>query len=438
MLSHQLWDERDRILTLLAAELDKHVTPDSNEDVKEKLAKRQANAAVDLLIMDQPEKLWPLLKHSKDPTVRSYLIHLLGPSGIDIRVVLNRLKQESDVTIRRALLLSLGEFGEVESAAGERDLLMDELRDLYRNDPDAGLHGAVEWLLRQWKQDEWLKQIIQEWAEDKQQRERRLEQIRHELPSRERPSPDPRWYVNGQGQTMVVIPRHTKFMMGSPKTEGGRDDDEQVQQPQVIGRTFAIAAKSVTFEQFLRFPNGQKHVPRLPSARESPVGGVTWYLAAEYCNWLSQQEGLPEEEWCYKPNKDGKYEAAPDYLKRTGYRLATQAEWECSCRARAMTSRYYGESIDLLGKYAWYVGNSGHQPRPVASLKPNDWGLFDMHGNVFTWCQEGDANVTDTEPIRGGSLVDHALEIRAARRIPPIQRVREDPYIGLRPARTFR
>jgi len=239
---------------------------------------------------------------------------------------------------------------------------------------------------------------------------------------------------------MVVIPAQTKFLMGSAKNEAERSPDDQVQQPQVIGRTFAIAVKSVTGDQFRRSPKGHDYVSPLAPKGDCPVIAVTWYMAAEYCNWLSVMEGL---ERCYEPNKDGEYQAGmklvPDYLNRTGYRLATQAEWECACRAGAKTSRYYGESIDLLGKYAWYVGNSGHRPWPVASLKPNDWGLFDVHGNVWTWCQDDSANGTDSEfrPIRGGSFVDAPAEVRAACRVLTVP-MRESPYVGLRPTRTFR
>src|SRR5262249_23780706 len=79
---------------------------------------------------------------------------------------------------------------------------------------------------------------------------------------------------------------------------------------------------------------------------------------------------------------------APDYLKRKGYRLPTEAEWEYACRAGAVTRWYYGESEELLGKYAWHVGNSDKHSWPVGHLKPNDFGFFDMHGNVWVWCQK--------------------------------------------------
>src|SRR5262249_45059949 len=117
------------------------------------------------------------------------------------------------------------------------------------------------------------------------------------------------------------------------------------------------------------------------------------YEAAAYCNWLSKEEGIPEDQWCYLRNDSEKYEKGmtvrPNYLSLRGYRLPTEAEWEYTCRAGAVTARFYGETDELLPKYAWYAKNSRDRwLRPVGTLKPNDLGLFDMHGNDYEWCQD--------------------------------------------------
>src|SRR5437660_6147208 len=105
---------------------------------------------------------------------------------------------------------------------------------------------------------------------------------------------------------------------------------------------------------------------------------------------------------------------------------------EYATRAGAVTSRYYGETEELLPKYAWYQKNSQERTWPVGSLKPNDLGLFDVQGNVYTWCQEsykaypqGEKASDDKEDepvivstrgrvLRGGSFLDLASNVRSA------------------------
>src|SRR5262249_19252971 len=79
---------------------------------------------------------------------------------------------------------------------------------------------------------------------------------------------------------------------------------------------------------------------------------------------------------------------ARNYLQRKGYRLPTDAEVEYATRAGAVTSRSYGETEELLERYAWYQRNGQERTWPVGSKKPNDLGMFDIHGNAYTWCQE--------------------------------------------------
>ena len=313
----------------------------------------------------------------------------------------------------------------------------------------------AEWLLRTWKQEAWLKQVNEEWAKDKEQREKRLDGIKQTLAKDKEKTP-PQWYVNGQGQTMVVIPGPVEFVMGSPPTEAGRRDDE-VQHKKRIDRTFALAAKPVTVEQFRQF---RRRAPRPPAVytrtAEFPVVGISWYMAAKYCNWLSKEEGIPEDQWCYEI-KGNETKLKENYLSLTGYRLPTEAEMEYATRAGALTSRYYGETEELLPKYAWYNKNAQEKTWPVGSLKPNDLGLFDVQGNVFTWCQEsfkavssvkGDEAAEDREDelvvsstvgrvLRGGSFDAQASYVRSASRISNVPAFRAYDF-GFRPARTLR
>jgi serine/threonine protein kinase/formylglycine-generating enzyme required for sulfatase activity len=455
----RLTTTRAQAVPLLLGEIHRRGSPENSFEQKEKLAKRQANAAVALLNVHRPDRIWPLLKHSTDPSLRSYLIHRFGPQGVAVALVLRRLEEETDPTIRQALLLSLGEFGERDLTPADRAPLIEKLRTQYREAADPGLHGAAEWLLRLWGQEHWLKETDQAWAINEPERTQRLQTIRKEL-ERGPKVARPQWYVNGQGQTLVVIPAPAEFLMGSPASEPERDAKEY-QHLVRIRQAFAIAAKPVTVEQFKLFRPQPEYSKLHAPGDDCPINSVTWYQAAEYCNWLSDKEGLPKKEWCYEPKPGGQYgvgmKLAPDYLKRAGYRLPTAAEWEYACRAGTHTSRYYGDSEELLNKYAWYMENSKRHSWPVGSLKPNDWGLFDMHGNIWTWCQEKErppptgfdghvqddvedgVAVGDTESrvLRGGSSPDAPAEVRAACRI-LITPGYSSNYVGIRVARTFR
>jgi len=230
--------------------------------------------------MGQPQRAWRLLKHTADPSVRSYLIHRLSPLGAPASALVKQLDEEPDVTIRRALLLSLGEFDDKDWTAGAPSRLVDKLRHLYHTAEDAGLHAAAEWLLRHWKEEAWLKEANQALAGDKQQRLKRLEEIKHEL-KKEKRKPEPRWYVNGQGQTLVVIPGPVEFWMGSPigeeGREGGPEGKIELRHWRRIGRSFAIAAKEVTVEQFRRFRDNHTYNKVYSPSPDCPVPIIRMY-----------------------------------------------------------------------------------------------------------------------------------------------------------------
>jgi formylglycine-generating enzyme required for sulfatase activity len=349
------------------------------EDARIALARGQANVGAALLVMGHPDKVWPLLRHSSDPEARSQLIWRTGQLGVDARLLIERLEKETDASARRALILSLGEYTALQIPADRREPLTAQLVQWYRDDPDPGVHGAIDWLLRQGKEGPAARPL--DWGQA-----RELERIDSALKQRE-PEAKRDWYVNGQGQTMVVIRGPGEFLMGSTGPNQVQIGDE-TQHRRRIGRGFAIASTPVTVEQFLKFRKDHQVGTQWAPTKDCPVNNVSWHDAAAYCNWLSEQEGIPKEEWCYPEKISEGMKPAPDYLKKKGYRLPTEAEWEYACGLGATSSRSYGSSDELLPRYAWYAMNSNGRSWPVGQKRPNDLGLFDMHGNVCQWCQD--------------------------------------------------
>jgi formylglycine-generating enzyme required for sulfatase activity len=198
--------------------------------------------------------------------------------------------------------------------------------------------------------------------------------------------------------------------MGSPPSEAERHDDEKPHR-RIIPRSFAVGTKPVTVEQFGRFlrdrPKVRHSFPKRYSPEANgPIVRVTWYEAAQYCNWLSAKEGIPKEQWCYPETIEEGMKPFPDYLERTGYRLPSEAEWEYSCRAGTSTERYHGVGLGLLPRYSWFQGNSRDRAWPAGQKRPNDLGLFDMHGNVWTWCQESGWDYPDGRSEDKGDIRD--------------------------------
>jgi formylglycine-generating enzyme required for sulfatase activity len=391
------------------------------------LARRQANAAVALALLGRWEKALPLLRHSPDPTLRSYLIDRLAREAGAVAVA-KRLEPEgeAEVSARRALLLALGEFDKDPFQAGGPKPLVPRFLKLYQDDPDPGIHGAVGWLLRKWGQQAQVEVIDRELATGQVEGQRQ-------------------WYVNRQGQTLVLVPP------GEFANDGqGPDKRLKVR----VERRFALAAREVTVAEFLRFRKDHNYAKVYSPTEDCPVVEVNWYDAAAYCNWLSKEEGIAEKQWCYLPNDKGHYEEGmtvkANALSLSGYRLPADAEWELACRAGSVTSWSMGEAEDLLGKYAWYIAHAPIKSRPVGSLRPNDLGLFDLHGNAWEWCQnryEDFADMRDrttddkvdnksSRSLRGGAFLDGPLNVRSANRGRLAPAIRNYDF-GFRPARTF-
>ncbi len=172
-------------------------------------------------------------------------------------------------------------------------------------------------------------------------------------------------FVNSTGMRMIAIPTG-RFIMGSPLDEEKRADDE-VQHEVHITKPFYMGATEVTQAQWQKVMGNN---PATYKADTNPVEIVSYDDAVKFCEVLSKLDG------------------------RT-YRLPTEAEWEYACRAGTTTPFHYGWSIDTdIANYRGDVGYGGdarHRPTtpgPSSQFPPNNWGLHDMHGNVFEWCSD--------------------------------------------------
>lgn len=183
-------------------------------------------------------------------------------------------------------------------------------------------------------------------------------------------------FTNKLGMRFILIPAGS-FMMGSPESEMGRQWNETLHRV-VISKSFYMGETEVTQGQW------EKLVGFNPSAfpnlgKNHPVDTVSWHECVEFIKVLNQWE------------------------KTDKYRLPTEAEWEYACRAGASSAFAQGpvttfsctEPEPALVRMAWYCYNSGAQnppgnfkPHPVKTLSPNQWGLYDMHGNVQEWVQD--------------------------------------------------
>lgn len=408
--------------------------PDSPETVE----RHKANIAA-LRAHRDPEVEFELFEESSDPTARSYVIHHYGMSGGTAEPLLNLLTDDRSASVRYSALLALGEVPRESYSSEQFQQLLTTAEALFRSDPDAGVHSASEWVLRRFG----MQGIVARAAE--------------ELAGKEAPDGQ-RWYVTPHGLTMIHVDGPFDIRIGS-----GDEDPERFQNEAPVirhcGRSFAMASTEITMDLFAEFAKEQNVTlgnPRLPSeSKRSSQTELHWPQAAHFCNWLSEREGIPPEQWCYQPNPDGKFALgmfqAEDNLLRTGYRMPTHYEWEYAAKAGTTTSRYYGRGTDLLRHYSWYIANAKMMAHDPAQLKPSHWGFFDILGNAYEWCI-GRASMrselaVEHKPlevkfrhlfrVRGGNFIEQARFHRSTRR--SYYDVNTDgENIGLRVVRTIK
>jgi len=239
------------------------------------------------------------------------------------------------------------------------------------------------------------------------------EELKHEK--------SPKKLTNRIGMEFIFMPSGS-FTMGSSTGNGDEEPPHEVK----ISQFFYLQTTQVTQGQWKEvMEDNPSHFK--DCGADCPVENVSWDDAQRFIQKLNEKEGTDRQ------------------------RLPTEAEWECACRAGTTNVFSFGDDMSQLGEYVWFADNSQSKTHPVGTRKPNPWGLYDMHGNVYEWVEDdyhdnyknapddGSSWVDDPRGtlrvIRGGSWYNDAQYCRSANRysIPPNLRLN---FLGFRLARS--
>ena len=233
--------------------------------------------------------------------------------------------------------------------------------------------------------------------------------------------------TNSIGMELVLIPAGT-FRMGAPAAEPGRIKNEGPVHQVTIGQSFYLGQYEVTQAQWRAVMGNNPSY--FSNCETCPVENVSWDDVQEFIEQLNAQEGV------------------------TTYRLPSEAEWEYAARAGTQTAYSFGDAVNRLGQYAWYGENSGDRTHPVGSKRPNRFGLYDVHGNVYEWVQDcfhdhyhgaptdgsawvtGGENICSSRYLRGGTWYSSPRFLRSAARVSNDVR-NPDFAVGFRLARSL-
>ncbi len=323
------------------------------------------------------------IENRPDPVQRTIFIDEFPKWEGDLKELGDLMKTSKDRGLRSAVLLGVGDLSDQRLRPSDKGAWHALADNWYVSAPDSCTHSAAGWLLRKWK----------------------IPQAK--ISPATNPRNDRDWYMNSQGQTFLQI-RAGSFHQLAESNAEARETDVTIKE------SFWLMDREVSVDQFQLFMADTKLSPASKPVRWSgefeeisptanhPIQNVNWYDAVMYCNWLSANEGLLP---AYEHN-GVKEIFFPDKIENdswrrveraNGYRLPMEHEWEFACRAGTTTEYACGNDTELLRRYSQYSSSFSI----ICGAKfPNALGLWDMHGNLYEWCDDR------TRPVqRGGSFV---------------------------------
>ena len=235
--------------------------------------------------------------------------------------------------------------------------------------------------------------------------------------------------------TWIAIEPGSFSMGADPDDPCPINSGNDIQHDATLTGAFEISATEVTYAEY-QAATGAAHAWD-DGCDDCPVQMVTWHDAAAICNAYSDFAGLPSCYACESTDAGMRCEPSLSAYDCDGYRLPTEAEWEYAARAGTTTAVYAGQmsicntSDPLLDTISWYLFHAQGDTHPVATLLPNDWGLFDTSGNVWEWTHDSyvqdlstlpevdpvvDESIEGTRVMRGGSYNCLPSEVRVAHR----------------------
>lgn len=326
------------------------------------LARRIGNLGAALILRGHGESVVEQLRFRENPTVRSYLIHCYAAGNGPAQPLVDMLAADTLTDDVAAAILQM--IGSLPASSKVPSSIRELAKQLYRNSENAELNSTAEWFLRRHGYQADLDDATM---------------------------PAAIGFRTSEGHTMIRLPGGIKARVGGSAGDRNQLPNEKPHDIDVPDNVF-ISRDELTARQLAQFiastegESSHQFVNRSPHDREVRMG---FFIAAAYCNWLSEKEGIPEDQWCYLPNRGGEIgpgmRIADDHLQRSGFQIPTADLWEYACRGGASSPRPFGIGLELSSRYVRWSGSSSSSRQRSTARLPNAFGLVDMLGNGAEW-----------------------------------------------------